>query len=231
MPVNLKQDDQPLSFSQKEMESAVEIAHLAGWFGYLTPNSADAMSQSITWAVEFEKTEYEDDNWKEFIESFARGKMIDEVSGERASFGNVNPEGVRRIIARAKKGTSMANMPVPAPGSADPFHPSYDSAVCDFRGIEIQACRDAHDGGVIEDNENPDYFGVYLRRADENEAEETFAVHVADFKTHEDAQSYARALRGYLESRQPQSSDPVWLHDKYERARDVVARASRRHAN
>ena len=34
----------------------------------------------------------------------------DEVSGERASFGNVNPEGVRRIIARAKKGTSMANM-------------------------------------------------------------------------------------------------------------------------
>ncbi len=72
---------------------------------------------------------------------------------------------------------------------------------------------------------------MYLRRADENEAEETFAVHVADFKTHEDAQSYARALLGFLESRQPKSSDPVGLHDKYERARDVVARASRRHAN
>lgn len=66
-------------FSQREMESAIEIAHMAGQYGFRTQNSRDAMSNFIDWAIEFEKQPYEDDMWLELIDSFAEEKMMQEV--------------------------------------------------------------------------------------------------------------------------------------------------------
>lgn len=73
-------------FSQREMESAVEIANIAGGYGYHTANSRDAMSQFMDWAVEFEKVPYIDDDWMELIETFAEEKMLEEVCRGGAQF-------------------------------------------------------------------------------------------------------------------------------------------------
>lgn len=72
-------------YSQKVMESAVEIAHTAGTYGYQTPNSRDMMADFITWAENFEKTPYEDEDWMELIDSFAVEMMTIEVTLGRAS--------------------------------------------------------------------------------------------------------------------------------------------------
>lgn len=82
-------------FSQREMESAVEIANIAGGYGYHTANSRDAMSQFMDWAVEFEKVPYVDDDWMELIETFAEEKMLDEVCRGGAQFlGDSLPKGM-----------------------------------------------------------------------------------------------------------------------------------------
>lgn len=73
-------------FSQREMESAVEIANIAGGYGYHTANSRDAMSQFVDWAVDFEKVPYIDDDWMGLIETFAEEKMLDEVRRGGAQF-------------------------------------------------------------------------------------------------------------------------------------------------
>lgn len=71
-------------YSQRDMESAVEIAYTAGHYGFKTPNSRDMMSDFIDWAVTFEKTPYEDDDWMELIDSFAIEKLAIEVERGQA---------------------------------------------------------------------------------------------------------------------------------------------------
>lgn len=71
-------------YSQRVMESAVEIAYMAGAYGFQTPNSRDMMSDFVAWAVEFEKLPYEDDDWMELIDSFAVEMMVIEIERGRA---------------------------------------------------------------------------------------------------------------------------------------------------
>jgi hypothetical protein len=74
-------------YSQREMESAIEIARDAGSYGYQTENSRDAMQCFHEWAVEFEKTTYDDSDWMELIETFGFEKMLGEVREGSARFG------------------------------------------------------------------------------------------------------------------------------------------------
>lgn len=63
-------------YTSNEMQSAVEIASIAGSFGYHTVDSRDSKSQFIDWAVEFEKTPYDDGDWMELINSFTHEKCL-----------------------------------------------------------------------------------------------------------------------------------------------------------
>lgn len=71
-------------YTEREMESAIEIAHTAGVYGYRTPNSRDAMSGFIEWAIEFEKMPYAADERLEIIGDFVDAKMREELRTGRA---------------------------------------------------------------------------------------------------------------------------------------------------
>lgn len=70
-------------YTQKEMESAVELARLGGHMGYYT---LEATHSFIEWAVQFEKTSYDEDNWMELIEDFGIQKMNEQVAAGNVSF-------------------------------------------------------------------------------------------------------------------------------------------------
>lgn len=74
-----------LIYSQKVMESAVEIANTAGHYRFKTPNSRDMMSDFVAWAIEFESTPYEDESWLELIEAFSIHKLVVEIEKNRAT--------------------------------------------------------------------------------------------------------------------------------------------------
>lgn len=75
------------NYSKRQMESAIEIAHIAGKMGYHTENSRYAMQQFEDWAVDFEKTDYSDDEWMELIETYGVEKMLSCARENQAVFG------------------------------------------------------------------------------------------------------------------------------------------------
>lgn len=73
-------------FTSNQMESAIEIANIAGGYGYQTPNSRDAMSQFLNWALEFDQLDIADDEWIERVEEFTNNKMLAQVGIGEAKF-------------------------------------------------------------------------------------------------------------------------------------------------
>ena len=73
-------------YSQNVMESAVEIAYVAGHYGFKTPDSRDMMSQFVTWAEEFEAKPYVVDDWLQLIQEYATERLVIEVEHGRARF-------------------------------------------------------------------------------------------------------------------------------------------------
>lgn len=86
-----------LRYSQRDIESAVEIANIAGHYGFKTENSRDMMSNFIDWAVAFEKKPYDTDNWMELIEAFAVEMLVIEVERGKATFNGESHQYLQSI--------------------------------------------------------------------------------------------------------------------------------------
>lgn len=57
--------------SQRVMESALEIAYLAGHMGFQTDDSREMFSLFQDWAIKFEAEPYQDEDWMELIQDYA----------------------------------------------------------------------------------------------------------------------------------------------------------------
>lgn len=89
-------------YTTKEMESAVELARQGGYMGYYT---LEAMQQYIAWAVEFEQSPYDEDNWLELLEDFGSRKMQESVDAGEASFimPKVSMHQIKQTLAMMKE--------------------------------------------------------------------------------------------------------------------------------
>ena len=213
-----------------------EIGHLAGWYGYLPKDHTDSTAQIIAWAEELEEKwlSYQNENWKETVVAFARGKMFNEVNRKNASFGNTNPVGIDAVVNQSRQGLTMVDMPNPlfycAGACRSPVSfLSYDLCVNDVAGVEIKACRSEVEDGVIiavEDNDNPEFFELSMYIKDD---EDPFArkMHIVNLhpESYDIAVEYASRLRDFVQSSQLFGLDPVALMDGYKFSRESTQRS------
>lgn len=92
-------------YTEREMGSAIEIAHTAGVYGYRMPNARDAMNGFIEWAVEFEKMPYADDERLEVIGDFVDAKMREGLRTGRADILDKTVKA--RLLGANKRGPTV----------------------------------------------------------------------------------------------------------------------------